>query len=242
MMGLPDMILTDGSIVWTPADGGRLTHASLQALIFDLDGTLCDTIPVCIAAFQTAFATHAGREFSDAEIRALFGPDEEGMIRRVVPDHWQACLDDYLAAYDRKHDACPAPFSGMLPLLSGLSERGVPLAIVTGKGRGSAEISLRRLALSGYFDVVETGSARGAVKPERIRAVLARWGMLAGTVAYVGDSPFDMRDARATGVRGLAAGWAASTDVEALRAETPDVLFSSVGEFTAWIERHVDPR
>jgi pyrophosphatase PpaX len=214
---------------------------ALRGLIFDLDGTLCDTIPVCIAAFRAAFAPRLGRELSDAEISALFGPNEEGIIQRVVPDDWQACLADYLKAYERAHDACPAPFDGITALLSTLRAGGIRLAIVTGKGAGSCEISLRRLGLAPYFDSVMTGSAAGVVKADRMRAVLATWRIPAEGAAYVGDSPFDMRDAREVGVRGLAAGWAGSVDSAALRDAAPDAFFSTVVECAAWMSSRVRP-
>jgi phosphoglycolate phosphatase-like HAD superfamily hydrolase len=213
--------------------------AEIRGLIFDLDGTLCDTIPVCIASFQAAFALNVGQNFSEADIRALFGPDEAGIIRQVVPAAWEACLADYLIAYESEHDACSAAFDGIVPLLARLRNRGLLLAIVTGKGQGSCAISLRRLGLGEYFDVVETGSNAGPVKPQRIRAVLDRWDLPAAEAAYVGDSPFDVRDARETGVRAMAAGWAASTDVAGLRAERPDALFTTVAEFAEWIDQHV---
>lgn len=211
----------------------------LHGIIFDLDGTLCDTIPVCIAAFRTAFARHTPRTFTDAEIRALFGPDEEGIARRVAPDAWEACLADYLRAYEAAHVTCPAPFEGVTPLLAQLRERGVRLGLVTGKGRGSCAITLRRLGLEPFFAAVETGSPTGAVKPERIRAVLHRWGLQPELAAYVGDSPSDVRDAREVGVRAIAAGWAGSTDVDALCAERPDALFTTVAAFAAWANDHV---
>jgi phosphoglycolate phosphatase-like HAD superfamily hydrolase len=58
---------------------------SLQGVIFDLDGTLGDTLPVCFAAFRETFRHYLGREYSDREIRAMFGPTEEGIIQRMIP-------------------------------------------------------------------------------------------------------------------------------------------------------------
>ena len=60
----------------------------LRGLIFDLDGTLANTLPVAIAAFQHTFRTHVGRDYSPAEIRAMFGPSEEGILRNAAPDHY----------------------------------------------------------------------------------------------------------------------------------------------------------
>ncbi|RIK42962.1 MAG: hypothetical protein DCC58_10310 [Chloroflexi bacterium] len=211
----------------------------LRGLIFDLDGTLCDTLPVCIAAFQDVFARYALRPYSADEIRALFGPDEAGIIQRVIGDDWEAGLAHYLDAYASAHDACPAPFKGLLPLLHDLQARDVPLALVTGKGAGSCAISLERLGLATFFSVVKTGSAAGAVKPQRIRAVLAHWGIPPEQVAYVGDAPTDVLDARACGVVALAAAWATSSDPTALAATQPAALFPTVADFARWVDRYV---
>lgn len=64
--------------------------------------------------------------------------------------------------------------------------------VATGKGPGSAAVSLTRLGLVQYFDVVESGAAEGPIKPRSIQRVLARWGLSPQQAAYVGDSPFDV--------------------------------------------------
>jgi len=56
-----------------------------RGIIFDLDGTLADTLPVCFDAYRLAFAKYVGHEWTDDQISALFGPSEEGVIRQVVP-------------------------------------------------------------------------------------------------------------------------------------------------------------
>ena len=60
--------------------------ARLPAVLFDLDGTLADSLPLSIAGFQHAASTVAG--VTDDEVRARFGPSEEGMFRRAIPDRW----------------------------------------------------------------------------------------------------------------------------------------------------------
>ena len=57
-------------------------------MIFDLDGTLGDTIPVCIQAFQRTFHRYLGQQFTAQDIIAMFGPSEEGMLRRHLPHTW----------------------------------------------------------------------------------------------------------------------------------------------------------
>jgi phosphoglycolate phosphatase/pyrophosphatase PpaX len=208
-------------------------------VIFDFDGTLADTVPVCCAAFRAAVRRHTGREFSDAEIVARFGPSEEGIIRDLVGDGWERCLAAYLDAYEHEHAACPAAFDGLAALLDDLRRRGVRLGLVTGKGARSAAISLRLLALDGTFDAVETGSPNGAVKPAALRRIARGWAVAPSRVAYVGDAPSDIHDARDAGLVPLAAAWAPAADRAALLAARPRATFTSVDQLATWIEQQV---
>lgn len=214
----------------------------LDGVIFDLDGTLGDTLPVCCAAFRRALHGFSRRHYSDEEIVALFGPSEEGILRRIVPDQWQACLAAYLAAYEEESARSARVFPGIETALRLLQRRGLALAIATGKGARSAAISLRDLRLAGYFAVVETGSPEGGVKPRAIRKILAQWGAAPHQVVYVGDAPADMDAAREAGVIPLGAAWAEGVSAEKLQARSPLETFRSVAGFIAWVETHVEPR
>ncbi|MCW3058630.1 MAG: hydrolase [Capsulimonas sp.] len=211
------------------------TIASVRGVIFDLDGTLADTFPVIFAAFRHAFAIYADRHLSDHEIEAMFGPNEEGCIRKALPSNWEPCLAEYLKEYERVHDLCPGPFPGVIEMLDWLKSRDVPVAIVTGKGAQSAAISLRRLGLSGHFTIVKSGSPEGSIKPQAIREVLEEWGMPPADVVYVGDAPSDVTAAREVGVRVLGAAWANSSDAAKIEAMAPDALLRSIDELRAWL-------
>ena len=206
----------------------------LEAMIFDLDGTLC------YVAFRAALEAFLGRRYTDAEIRALFGPSEEGVFQRLVPGRWEECLEVFLAAYERAHQAHAASFPGLEQALATLKARGLTLGLVTGKGRRSADISLRYLGLGHYFDGVEAGSATGGVKPAAIGRLLAAWGVPADRAAYLGDVPSDVDSARKAGVIPLAAAWAPGADAAALQARRPHALFRTVEGFVDWVAGNLD--
>lgn len=211
----------------------------IRGVIFDLDGTLGDTLPVCFQAFRNTFEQYLGQRFADSEIRAMFGPSEEGVLRKHLPDAWAQALETYLREYEQAHAGCTAPFTGIESVLQVLQARGKRLAIVTGKGRRSAEISTRMLGLDGYFDGMETGSPEGPRKPEAIRAVLARWKLAPAHVACVGDAPSDILAAKQEGLLALAAAWAGTAEVERLRACEPFTMFHTVESFAAWVQEHI---
>ena len=161
----------------------------LTGVIWDVDGTLCDTLPLCCAAFRSVYARHLGRDYTDDEIVAGFGATEAGTLRALIPTDWQVAEEEFTAEYRRLHDKLARVFPGVPETLGELCARGVRQAVVTGKGPRTAAITLERLELASYFDRVETGSPEGPVKPEKIRAVLAAWSVPPGSVAYVGDTP-----------------------------------------------------
>jgi phosphoglycolate phosphatase/pyrophosphatase PpaX len=194
------------------------TPARLEWMIFDVDGTLADTLPFCIAAYRHAFALHGHPDLDDVGVTALFGPSDEGIIRNVVGDAWQACYEDFYAYYTSEHDARVTPLPGVRELLAELARRAVRLTVLTGKGEPTARYSLKRLGLLEFFDDVVCGSPAGRVKGERL-AEMARTAEIPGAqIGYIADEPPDMIAARKAEVVPVGAAWAAGSSAAALRA------------------------
>jgi HAD superfamily hydrolase (TIGR01549 family) len=209
----------------------------IAGIIFDLDGTLGDTLPLCIKAFRQAIEPLAARTLTDEEIIATFGPSEEGTIRLLIPDHYEEALTAYLQGYTAMHDLCPTPFPGIPELLNSLRKKGVRLALVTGKGPKSTVISLERFGLNDFFTQVETGSPAGPVKAEKITTVLQAWKEIPKSqVIYVGDAPSDITASRQAGIAVVAAAWAPTAGPKRLQALHPDKLFYTVEAFRQWVE------
>ncbi len=208
----------------------------LKGIVFDFDGTLAETWPICFEAFRNAFMKHTGKHYTDEEIEAMFGPDEEGIIKRILPVGWEAGVQTYLEEYERAHTLCESLFPGIEDALTLLSKRNIALAMATGKGMGSTVISLKRLGLDGYFDVVEAGHAVGGRKWDSIENILAAWGFRPEEVAYVGDAPTDVDAARKAGVAAIGAAWSVHSNKAEIEAKSPDILFASVAEFQKWAE------
>src|SRR5689334_21675177 len=118
-----------------------------QAVIFDLDGTLGNTLPLCIAAYRAAIEPLIGRTVSDTEITDTFGPSEEGTIMAFAPERFDEGITAYWKHYAALHDRCPEPFAGVPDLLRRLRDTGVKVGLVTGKARKSTDLTLRRFGL-----------------------------------------------------------------------------------------------
>jgi HAD superfamily hydrolase (TIGR01549 family) len=208
----------------------------LKAVIFDLDGTLANTLPLCIRAFRESVEPLISRSVSDEEIIATFGPSEEGTIMALAPNHYELGVQSYLNHYVQYHDMCPELFDGIKPLLEQLHNSGIKLAMVTGKGRKSADISLERFGIAHYFGLIETGMPQGPSKPQGIKAVLNRWaGLDKDEVVYIGDAPSDITACREAGIAIVAAAWAETAEPEKLKPLNPDHLFYTVPAFAEWL-------
>src|SRR5215217_5406849 len=131
----------------------------IKAVIFDLDGTLGNTLPLCISAFRKSIEPLINKTLSDEEIIATFGPSEQG-------------ISSYLEFYKQLHTICPVPFDGIEELLIALKNKSVKIAMVTGKGKHSTEISLEQFGNAEYFEAIETGVASGPRKAEGIQIIL----------------------------------------------------------------------
>lgn len=207
----------------------------IKGAIFDLDGTLGDTLPVCYQAFRQVFQELAGVSYSDEEISKMFGPSEKGIFQKRLPERWEPAWKAYLERYAQLHPLYAKRFPPIEEALTLLVNNVIPLGIVTGKGLESAEISLEELGLGTYFEVIEAGDDERGVKPEAIKRILRLWDLPGENVIYVGDVPYDIRSAREAGVIPLAANWSNTKSHEELQRENPAAIFSTIAEFTAWL-------
>ncbi len=209
---------------------------TISAIIFDLDGTLANTLPLCIQSFQNTIEHFTGRRPDSAEIWAEFGVSEEGILERLIPGHLDQTLPYFLAEYERLHDLCPQTFPGVDRIFSSMQAKALKKAIVTGKGSQSAEISLRRLGLDRWIDLVEVGFPDRNDKPFSIQKVLEQWALPAKEVAYLGDTRYDMRASKEAGLLPLGAAWAETSELRNGNHSGAAATFSSIDKFIDWVE------
>jgi phosphoglycolate phosphatase/pyrophosphatase PpaX len=172
----------------------------IKGIIFDLDGTLTDTLGLYMQGFRQAVEPLTGKHYTDAEITATLGPSEEGIIQALLPDSHEQALTAYLSAYSRLLASCRGLYQDVEALLAELRASGMLLGLVTGKGPGSTALTLAHYGLTDFFSEIATGSPEGAFKALRIEEIRTRWGLTAQEVLYVGDAPSDIQPAKAAGV------------------------------------------
>jgi len=214
-------------------------NMKIELAAFDLDGTLGNTIPTCVEALRRAASPYAGHTLSDGEITRDFGINETGIIKNMVPEHWQEALDDYHREYAVLQAKAGGAFEGIKELLYALRAHGTRVALVTGKGEISCKITLECLELGGCFDDVLTGGEQENIKAHSLGKLAEKYGLDPSQCVYVGDAVSDVEQARKAGMNCLSALWAGTVDREELRKVNPDFLFNTVGELKGYLLAHV---
>lgn len=201
-------------------------------VLFDLDGTVIDTGSIILASMRHAAREVLGRDFADEELMATVGgPGLEAQMRTLDPDRVDELVRVYRAHNEPLHDEI-AFFHGMDEVLLRLREEGRRLGIVTAKRRATVDLAFARVPLGHLFDTVVGGdeTERHKPDPQPLLLALERLGAQPDDAAYVGDSPFDVRAAKAGGLHAIAVTWGGIHARERLDAEEPDAVVDSAGE------------
>jgi len=213
----------------------------ISCIIFDLDGTLTQTNELIFATFNHVAEKHLGKRFSPQEITAMFGPPEEIAIQRLVgKEKYAAAMDDFYSFYELHHPVMASAYDGIREMLDLLKQRGLILAIFTGKGRRTALITLEQIGIRKHFDLIVTGTDVASHKPspEGICNVMKKFGLDASQVLMVGDSVSDIHAARGAGVLIASVVWDSYGREKVMQMDV-DYRFYSVIEFVSWLKKNV---
>lgn len=213
-----------------------LSRARPIAILFDLDGTLVDTVPFILESVRHAFAGY-GRCPTDAEWIAGIGTPLRTQLAgfALTPPDVEVLFQRYRAFWLENHDARTRAFPGAVEVVRGLAEAGHPIGVVTAKIEQGA---LRTLAHTGFLPYV--GAIVGAdtcanakPHPEPVLLALSRLERPPAEAMLLGDSPHDLAAARAAGAVSVGALWGACGR-EALAASA-DHLLERVADLPALV-------
>jgi pyrophosphatase PpaX len=220
----------------------NLNPGSLRCVIFDMDGTLTRTNELIFESFNHISEKYTGKRMTPPEIIALFGPPEEGGLTKIVgAGAAPAALDELCDYYQKHHSRLAALHPGIEEILRFLKDRGLRLAVFTGKGRRTAGITLRELGIESYFELVVSGSDVVRHKPhhEGILRVIEHFQIAPSDVLMVGDAPGDVTASRAAGVKVAAVLWD-TYDSERTLSAGADYVFHRVCELSDWFRMHIN--
>ena len=192
----------------------RKGHTMYENIIFDLDGTLLDTLDDLTDATNTALEKFDLKIRTRDEVRAFVGNGIVKLIERAVGEEGKSHHMDVLAEFKRYYAVhCAdktAPYAGILPLLQALKSQGVKTAVVSNK----ADFAVKKLAAD-YFDGLlltavgenEEAGIRKKPAPDSLLAVMEQLGARAENTVYVGDSEVDVQTAENAGVDCICVTW-----------------------------------
>jgi pyrophosphatase PpaX len=203
-----------------------------ETVLFDLDGTVVDSGAIILASMQHATREVLGRDYSDEELlQTVGGPGLEAQMHALAPEQAERLVTVYRAHNEPLHgelEAC----AGMEDVLVRLRDEGRRLGVVTAKRRSSVELAFAHVPLGHLFETVVGGDETERHKPDPEPLLLAaeRLGADPAGTAYVGDSPFDVRAAKAAGMFAVAVTWGRIHDRARLGAELPDAIADTAEE------------
>jgi pyrophosphatase PpaX len=207
-----------------------------QTVLFDLDGTLADTIPLIVASYQHAFRTVLAEEVDEARARAWIGRPLLPALLEEAPDHGHD-LDRTYREWNLANTArLIRRYDGVPEMLLALEEAGVRTAVATSKRRETARLALEGVGIDHLVDVVAglEDTTRHKPEPDPLLHAAASLGVEPADCVYVGDATVDVLAARAAGMAALAVTWGAGARA-ALEATEPDAVFDSVPALTAYL-------
>ncbi|MBA2463053.1 MAG: HAD-IA family hydrolase [Actinobacteria bacterium] len=204
-------------------------------VLFDLDGTVIDSGSIILASMRHATRTVLAREVEDEVLMAAVGGSGLAEQMRLLDEDR---VDELVACYREHNEPLHselAECAGMTEVLDTLKREGRRLGIVTAKRRVTVDLAFSHLPLEHFFDVVvgSDDTDRHKPDPQPLLHALDRLGARPDQAAYVGDSPFDIRAAKAAGVQAVAVTWGGIHHRERLEAEEPDAIVSDTEELLA---------
>jgi pyrophosphatase PpaX len=222
-----------------PASPGRASRRS-PTILFDLDGTLLDSIQLILESARYAFRKLDRACPPDSEWLAGIGIPLRTMFGRYARD--EADCTALIAAYREyrlpNHDRLIGTYGSARDVVERLHRRGHQIGIVTSKSEALSYRGLVRIGIARYVDTVVgcDVSARHKPDPEPVRIALRRLDCRPDDAIFVGDSIHDMMAGNAAGVRTLAAIWGAvsRTDLEPGR---PTAWLTDISELEPLLER-----
>ncbi len=214
----------------------------IKAIIFDLDGTLLNTLgdignAVNQVLFNSGYPTHPLKRYG-----SFVGDGWEMLIKRALPEFEsthekvKACVEESLMAYGKTWDVTTAPYAGIPELLDDLTQKGIQLAVLSNKPHVFTRQYVDKLLAAWTFEKVIGVSSRFPRKPDPAGAlsIVTELNLDRKNCLLVGDSGVDMQTAAAAGIFSVGVSWGFKSEAELMEngcrflARHPRDVFSLV--------------
>lgn len=204
-----------------------------------MDGTLTQTNQLIYDSFNHVARKYINRHLSPAEVIAFFGPPEKEAVQNMIGSlQIDKAMVDYYRFYHDEHQSLAMLYPGIRELLEFLKVNNITIALFTGKGRRTTDISLEQFNITQYFQMTVTGDDVDEFKPSGngIKKILERFSLNPEEALMVGDAVADFKASRETGVDIASVVWDSYGKEDVIKL-SPDFIFHDVQEFFDWLKR-----
>jgi len=211
----------------------------IRGLIFDLDGTLVDSLPGITGSLNRALQAHGLPTHSPAAVRGFIGNGSRMLITRAALPHTETALLDAIEQsfkedYDRTWAEGTIPYPGIDEMLKELQAAGHRLAVLSNKPHPFTAAIVAHLFADISFDHVQGQESGIPHKPDPLGALLTiqKMGLNVTDCTFIGDSTIDLETAHRAGMHSIAVTWGYH-DLEHLVAGKPGAIAATPAQVTA---------
>lgn len=205
---------------------------SLKGVVFDLDGTLIDSVSFTFEAFNYAIGEVGGSPKTPAEIMQYFGPGETRIFAKLVGDDLAQAAAQLASKYLAKNISRVPLFAGIKEVLEYFRSQGIPLALFTGRESSTTMLILNEHKILNNFIKIVTQDHVENPKPhpEGLDACIRQMRLQPQEVIFIGDSIYDIQAAQRAGSVSCAAVWDLLAEKEQLMKLKPNYVLKSTFE------------
>ena len=207
----------------------------IKGVLFDLDGTLLDTLEDLYQSVNAALTACGFPERTRMEVRSFVGNGVRNLMVRSVPDgeenpKFEECFQKFREHYAAHLNDHTAPYAGIMELLAELKEKGIPTAVVSNK----SDAAVKELCRETFGDLVplaigESERVKKKPAPDTVIEAAAGIGVPRKDCVYVGDSEVDLATAENAGIPCISVSWG-FRDKELLESLGAKTLLDTVAE------------
>ena len=196
---------------------GASTTTDVKGVVFDMDGTLLNTLPDLKALTNAVLSDLGYPTHTEEAIRGFIGDGVRALMMRAMPDsasddEKEAALAEWKSRYQEFGRRKTVPYPNIIEMLEGLKSKGVKLGVLSNKFDAAVK-DLAGFYFPATFDVAKGESPTCPRKPDPtgLLASIQEIGLNPSQVAYIGDSAGDMKTAKAAGAMAIGVSWGYQT-------------------------------
>lgn len=211
-----------------------------KCFVFDIDGTIVSTNELIFASYNHVTKKYLNKTLTKEEIIALFGPPEDIILAEWFGDKVEQVKEDYYKFYTDNHNSMAKEIDGLEAVLQLIKSKAIPMAIFTGKGRKTSLITLEKIGMLDYFDMLVTGDdvQNHKPSPDGLVKIVDHYKFNPEEVLLIGDAPSDIEAAKSVGVKSATVLWDCYAEEEVFRLNS-DYYFSTVNELKEFTVDHI---